>query len=56
MDTDWRAYYEGRMDHPETEAEKVVFDKTQKLKTKYIICEAGIEWIMTAGHHVNLNI
>jgi choline kinase len=32
VDTDWHVYYEGRMDHPETEAEKVVFNKMQKVK------------------------
>ena len=41
VDTDWRPYYEGRIDHPETEAEKVVFDKTQKLKTIGKGIEAG---------------
>ena len=32
VDTDWKAYYEGRVDHPETEAEKVIFSETHKVE------------------------
>ena len=32
VDTDWKAYYEGRVDHPETEAEKVIFSETHEVE------------------------